>query len=244
MDYVVQISEHALMQMHLAALESYFVPPGEDRDFDYVETIGLLWGHEIRRGKNSTLYSIRHVSIDLNAVRDENAASLSDGDLLIKKSAIHAFWPHLDFLGDFHTHPNDHYSDVVAREHWEFSRTDYNAVENQGPYWMSEGYRVGLVMTIARLDRRSGKAPCMVAPHVWEWTLADLRFWLAAYVATPVHHRTGYIEGVFVFPRDTHAPKVNGRIARFAKRQTIRLDMPRFGGLHAFVPFKGTAFDI
>ena len=242
MDYVVQISEHALMQMHLAALESYFSPPSEDRNFDYVETIGLLWGHEIRGGRNDTLYSIQHVSIDLNATREEDGASLSDADLLIKKGAVQSFWPHLDFLGDFHTHPHDHYATVAAGGDWAFSRTDYAAIENQGPYWMAEGYRVGLVMTVARLGRRSSKAPCPIAPHAWEWTLGDLRFWLAAYVAVPVHHPSGHFEGVFVIPRDTSAPTVNRRIVQFAKRQSVHLDVPRLGGFRECVPFKGTAF--
>ena len=243
MDYVVQISEHAFMQMHLAALESYFAPPEESRNFTYVETIGLLWGHEIRHGRNTTLYSIQHVSIDLNAARDQDGVSLSDADLLIKKGAMQSFWPHLDFLGDFHTHPNNHYASVIVGGDWEFSRTDYTAIENQGPYWMAEGYRVGLVMTIARLGRRSRKAPCMVAPQAWEWTLGDLRFWLGAYVAVPVHHPSGHFEGLFMVPRDTSAPKVNGRISRFTKRQSVRLDMPKLGGFCELVPFKGTAYD-
>lgn len=243
MDYVVQISEQALMQIHLAALESYLGWPRGQPNRGWVETIGYLWGHEIRLAHQKTLYSVQYVSIDTNATRRKQSATSSVGDLEIKKSAIQSFWPHLEFLGDFHTHPNNHYVEVIRYRDWEFSRADFHSVEEAAGYWLEQGYRVGLVMAVAQLDKRSAKAPRIMTSQTWEWTLGNLRFWLAAYVAVAIRNAAGHFEGLFLFPRDGRAPKVQRRVNRFGERNSVRLDLPRIGGFPEFAPFKGTSFD-
>ncbi|MBU4221070.1 MAG: hypothetical protein KKA10_05505 [Euryarchaeota archaeon] len=183
-NYVIRISEDAAIQLILNALEAHSVfHPGKKKAQTCLETYGLLWGHEIRHSMNKIIYSIELISIDTSANRTGNSVDPNDSSLKLKRNLMTAFWPYYEFLGDVHTHPyNKNYSYVVGKKYYNYSPDDFKRLENHSPYWEEHNYRVGLVLTIARMDRAGPKEHYYKQENMIEFTLDKYRLWLKGYV--------------------------------------------------------------
>lgn len=182
-NYIIQVSSDALMEMSLAALEAYVIPQrqGEtskkSRIKTELETYGLLWGHDIILPDGDVLYHIRKLTVDSMAHKRNDSVWPSDG-LEVIKDMITSYWPEYSFLGDFHSHPYEHYKDVESIKGYEFSEEDrMSMIQNKEN---DDDFRIALVMTIASLRKSSDLPPCNVSDNVICWTFNNYRFWLNA----------------------------------------------------------------
>ncbi|MGE5674875.1 MAG: hypothetical protein ACM3XM_13550 [Mycobacterium leprae] len=180
--YIVRISEEALIQICLSGLEAYSVHHLRGGARLRLETYGLLWGHETLQPDGRTSYSVDTVSVDTSARMDHAEVLPRVSALELKRDLMTSFWPHLEFLGDFHSHPYPDTAGVVEERLYRFSDNDRDAIEGSPDLWRRHGYRVGLVLTVGALKRASRR------PHRWldsgtvEFTLGNYRLWLKAYV--------------------------------------------------------------
>lgn len=182
--YVIRISENTLIQMCLNGLEAYCVKHKESgRNTNKLETYGQLWGHEITLPNKKTLYCVEMVSIDTSAIRDRDTVDYSDDALMIKRDTMTSFWPQYDFLGDFHTHPYDHYKKAFDNKCYLFSERDYESIEDCSDYWKKHNYRVGIVLSISNMKKSSDKEPEWIDKGTIEFTLGNYRFWIKGYIA-------------------------------------------------------------
>lgn len=181
--YVIRLSEEALIQMCLNGLEAYSIAHkgGEFRTRG-IETFGLLWGHEITLSDQRTLYCVEILSIDTSADRKIDSCYPLDATLELKRDILTSFWPQYDFLGDFHSHPYDTKDEVINGKLYEFSQQDIDSVEGRSDFWLKHNYRVGLVLTVAKLARTSNKEHKWIEPNTIEFTLGNYRLWLSGYV--------------------------------------------------------------
>jgi hypothetical protein len=180
--YIVRISETALIQMCASGLEAYVVPhETKEGNKRRIETIGLLWGHENRLPNLRTFYSVELVTIDTSAIRRKNFCEQKDSSLKLKRDLMTSFWPQYDFLGDFHTHPEEDHNIVIREKRYEFSKEDCADVSNDRG-WVGHNYRVGVVLTIAQMQRRSWS---LTFPDVGTvcFTLGNFKLWLKVYIA-------------------------------------------------------------
>lgn len=184
--YYIKMSEDALIQLVLNGLEAFTIlHPGKIKSKTRLETYGLLWGHQISLpNNNGILYSIETVSIDTSAERKRSSCMPNDSALSLKRDIMTSFWPQYDFLGDFHTHPYLDHNKVKENKYYDFSKVDYESLENYSDYWMMHNYRVGLVLTIAMLKKKSSKLPCYLQNNTIEFTLGNYRLWIKGYLAT------------------------------------------------------------
>lgn len=171
------------MEISLAALEGYVIPerklkPGATLRTE-LETYGLLWGHEVFLPDGDILYSIKKLTVDAMAYRRNNCVWPSGG-LNAIKDMITSYWPEYSFLGDFHSHPYDHYKDVLEIKGYEFSEGDRKSIlENLNN---DSDFRVSLVATIASLKKSSYVEPQHLSANIVSWTFNNYRFWLNACV--------------------------------------------------------------
>jgi hypothetical protein len=180
--YIIRISENAIIQMILSGLEAYnILHPIGKINRRKIETYGLLWGHEISLQNKKTFYCIDMLSIDTSAERHKSMVSPNDSALELKENILTSFWPQYEFLGDFHTHPEDHYADVKPRN-YQFSNGDYNSIQYFSEYWQKYNYRVGIVLTIAMLEKKGTKEACWKDSSTVEFTLGNCRLWLKGYI--------------------------------------------------------------
>ncbi|EGW36652.1 MULTISPECIES: hypothetical protein [unclassified Desulfosporosinus] len=181
--YVIRISEDVLIQMCLSGLEAYSIAhKGGEYRRRGVETFGLLWGHEIKLPDEKTLYCVELLSIDTSAERKDVSCDPVDATLELKRDILTSFWPQYDFLGDFHTHPHDTKDEVINDKLYEFSKQDIKSVEGRSEFWLSHNYRVGLVLTIAKLERKSDREHRWIGTNTIELTLGNYRLWLNGYI--------------------------------------------------------------
>lgn len=180
--YVIRVAENALIQLVQNGLEAYSVKHHRRGPRIRLETYGLLWGHETTLPDGRTFYAIEMVNVDTSAEMEPDACLPSDEALGLKRDLMTSFWPQFDFLGDFHTHPYDSIAEVNEIRGWCFSEVDQDHITDHAPFWRRHGYRVGLVLTIARMGRASGRDHQWLDTSTIEFTLGNYRMWLKAYV--------------------------------------------------------------
>lgn len=182
--YIIRIAENALIQMCLNGLEAYSIAHKKGKRFHkHLETLGQLWGHELELPNKKILYCVELASIDTSAERNHNSCEPNDEALQLKRNILTSFWPQYDFLGDFHTHPCQNYLDVSKDKWYLFSDDDYESIENRTEFWEPKNYRIGLVLTIAQMGKRSSKGFRWYDSSTLEFTLGHYRMWLKGYVA-------------------------------------------------------------
>lgn len=181
--YVVRLSESALIQLCLSGLEAYSVSHLRKGPRVQLETYGLLWGHETRLPDGRTLYAVEMASVDTSARMDHSSVHRSEHALELKRDLMTSFWPHLEFLGDFHSHPYPQGTNVVGAKLYEFSEGDRADIEENSGFWQRHGYRIGLVLTLTALKRASSRLDRWLDNSTLEFTLGNYRLWLKTYVA-------------------------------------------------------------
>lgn len=211
--YVIHVAETSLMQMCLAGLEAYtVVHKGNSGHKTRLETYGLLFGTESELPNGKTFYSVELLSIDTSAEMAHNFTVPNAKALELKRDVLTSFFPQHDFIGDFHTHPYSRkttYTDVGRNKLYEFSPDDYAHIKANSKTWIGHNYRVGMVLTLALLKRRSSGIEWLDS-SLMMFTLGNYRLWLKGYVAM-------LDEG--------------GRTIEFAKDSDVTLHCPSLVGL-------------
>jgi hypothetical protein len=190
-DINIILSETAFQQLCFCALEAYAIkklgqPKGQSK---YLEVFGLLWGSFSKLEQencNHCFYRVEFIGADTSALQKRNEVTRNEDSLVIKRDLTTSFWPHLRFLGDFHTHPY-RYKDCDAKKIeneklYEFSTADRKDIEKNSEFWRKHKYRVGLVCTIVDLKRAA-----RVDKHLNDSTLVaglgNYKLWIKAYYA-------------------------------------------------------------
>lgn len=180
---IVRVSGNALMTMILNGIEAYKIRHlVRARKRKGVETFGTLWGYESRAAlEGRKVFHVDFVSIDTSARRSTGAVDSELESLELKRGLVSSFWPHYEFLGDFHTHPfpGRTPAEVFAHRLHDFSQGDRDSIAWQVEHHGLE-YRVALVLTIVELKRAGWRKPCAVEPSTIEFSLHRYRLWLRA----------------------------------------------------------------
>ena len=219
----IVIKEAALMQLILSTLEAFAVRHLEKRTHNkYLETYGLLWGSFTKISGNNTqnfIYTISHITIDTSAKKSKNYVEPNDEALILKKDIITSYWPYYKFLGDFHTHPYKRkkdfdYQDVERERLFEFSKEDFDFVENSAEYWYELNYRVGIVVTIIDMERATKKVE-QIKDNLLVFNLGNYRIWIKGYWVSYKKHN-----------------KIKARLI-----DDIYISCPHLTGMHEFTQF-------
>lgn len=183
--YVVRVSENALMSMVLSSLEAYSVRKKDIREKGRpkarIEICGSLFGHEILMQNKKTLYQIEIAHVETTAEQRRSFVDESRDAITLKVDAITSFWPHMAYLGDFHLHPYKDKAEVLKHKGYFMSDGDREWLNED--FWKQLRYRVGLVVTLAAMERASMKSCDWIHSNCMEATLGNYRIWLAAYCA-------------------------------------------------------------
>lgn len=190
--YVIRLSEHALITLILNGLEAYSV--GHERKTPHLETCGALFGYQVPLKDNRILYQIEIANVDTSAKRNKRSVTPNINAMKLKADIMGAFWPNLEYLGDYHTHVYKSVSDVYSVELEEgdrrgddkgfyISNGDRHWLEANAALCLSYGYRIGLVVTIAGMKRTGGVGakPANSRSQAIEFNLGKKKVWLSAY---------------------------------------------------------------
>jgi len=92
---------------------------------------------------------------------DENKEAIS-----LKADVITSFWPHLIYLGDFHSHPFKNTKEVRNNKMYFMSQDDREWLKDN--FWKQKGYRVGLIMTLAAMEKPEEKQMTGLPRTAWK----------------------------------------------------------------------------
>lgn len=177
--HIIHLSENAMMDLTVAGLEGYIVRKPNRKNHTRLEAYGLLWGHHVDLPDGDHLFVVEKLTTDSLAIRKNDSVAPSDG-LEIIKDLVTSYWPQYALLGDFHTHPCEHYRDVVSEKSYEFSEDDREHMLELADW--DPDYRLALVLTIAYLERTTDAPPNYVNGQCITWDFNNYRFWLNACV--------------------------------------------------------------
>lgn len=122
------VEDHVVPQLLTSAIEAYEF---EHRAFEKgrsklsIETYGLLWGYAVpaRNGLAARLVVVV-ATVETSALRHEDWVLPNVDSLSAKRDFIHQYWPHLELIGTFHSHPYSDLAEVNESHGWRASQGD------------------------------------------------------------------------------------------------------------------------
>lgn len=126
-----------------------------------IETYGLLWGYVIpeRNGHRSRIVCTM-ATVETSALRHEDWVQPNLESLRSKAEFVQRYWPQLELVGTFHSHPYESLSEVNECRGWQASDED----QRHWP-WIHESlapelpHMVHLIVTIAELQKKGWAYP-------------------------------------------------------------------------------------
>lgn len=192
--YVIRLSENAVMGMILNGIEAYSIL--HEKKEPFVETCGALFGYQLTMKDNRTLFQVETANIDTSAKRKSGGVTPNLDAMKLKTEMMARHWPHLEYLGDFHTHPYENCSEVKStkpdpgdrrgdNKGYFISLGDKNYLKNQSQFYKDANcdYRIGLVITIAAIAADRGKEAKRIHKNCIEFNLKRHKMWITAYCA-------------------------------------------------------------
>ena len=162
---IVSLSDAAFFTIVTSALEAYSVCHQDDKMETHVpvETYGNLWGYQATTTRNESVLHVVLADSDVSARRDSGSASPADDAFGLKVDFADCFFPTLEYLGDFHSHP---YDESEFRTELELQRnvghTHSRADRNFAKHQQRRGrpYRLQVIATVFErsdaINRQSG----------------------------------------------------------------------------------------
>ena len=154
----VWVCERALQDMALGALEAYSVPRGKGSS--YSEVYGLAFGSIKRTERRAKMVGLmKDFTVYVERVVLQLRAKSTGGWILRdpRSEEVHLkmaaeLFPHLELVGDFHSHPYRSHNQLLTTKGWTYTQSD----ENDNRTWfnqvreMGHAPRVSCILAIAR----------------------------------------------------------------------------------------------
>jgi len=184
----IRLSDRAIADMLLLAMEAYTVPKGKGTKF--TEAYGICAGstrstEEQRRGHGKHKSRFVQVLSVRTQVRAEGFPDRVDYDLRsieAQMALMEHFMLGSDIVADFHTHPYADEKELLNLRGWEYSEAD----ETTMIPWVKQLWdnnfhpRASLIMSMTE-GKRKMKAPGQIKPNLVRFSIGKYRFYLAAY---------------------------------------------------------------
>ena len=243
---IIHVSDSALMHLMLAGIESFRIRihGGEAKEnYGPVETAGILWGHFLQKRETDHVF-VDQVTNDTYAEKHRSSVSLNPTATKVKQRIVDSRWPHMSFVGDFHTHPypkidnkksSKNYWTLknVIKDGWKFSDGDYDFYESRSGYQPSEwDGRIALVLSVAEPQRVHDVDPKLIRPNTLMWQFEEFRLFLAAYSVDVLPTKGEESRFIVSPPRDD----VDTRTTR-PKRPYVFIDVPTISGTNAWYKY-------
>jgi hypothetical protein len=186
-DVIVWLDDRAIEDIVLVALEAYAVPR---RGARFTETYGICFGsikpmEEKRQahGKHTTRYiNVSSVHIQLRAECFPDKVTYDLRSLETQMTVARHFFPQLDIVGDFHTHPYRTVKDLKTSGGWRYSASDEPSIAEWVAPLRKMGYhpKMSLIVGIAEGSRRISSQG-MLKPNLVRFSINKYHFYVACY---------------------------------------------------------------
>jgi len=210
MKKMIFIEDHVVPQLFTSALEAYDFEHKSSEDgeaFKNLETFGLLWGYSLpAKGETPAKIIATMCTVETSATRDKEWVAPNFESLMAKKDFIHRYWPNMELVGTFHSHPYDDLTEVKDIKGWRASEED----EAFFPYFHQEiapdqDSLAHIIVTVTGLEKRGWAYPDRLSGSEFDkgYVLSAGRhkIWMRGYSTDSLVNEEGEVEG-FVFSDD------------------------------------------
>ena len=125
MTTAIFIEDAVLPQLFTSAIEAYAIKhkaTHRSKAKEKIETFGLLWGHVIQqRGDKPARCVITSATIETSAIREHGSVTPDIDSIKTKEEFFERYWPNLELIGTFHSHPYESLDDVNSCSGWRAS---------------------------------------------------------------------------------------------------------------------------
>ena len=157
-EIIVYMSERALEDILLASFECYHVPKTAKQAFTevYGVCLGMVREEKVLiRGQGARFRRHVHVmraAAQIRAKATKNAVWPNEKSLEAQLFVARSLFPHLEVVGDFHTHPYRKAKKLKKGKGWEFSSDDNDQIQGWVTEMRKKGHepRVGLIVAIGK----------------------------------------------------------------------------------------------
>lgn len=195
----VTIEDNVVPQLLTSALEAYdFGQHLDEKRETQIETFGLLWGYVIdgREGKSPRVIATMS-TVETSAKRKPSSVQPDFESLRTKRDFIQTYWPHIDIVGTFHSHPYESLGDVKSISGWEASSPENLGLKSGGDTEFWPGlheeicpdlpYMAHLIVTVCALKRDGWAAPKKFSVDSgFELTAGRKKLWITSYATEAV----------------------------------------------------------
>lgn len=199
MSIQIIVEDHVVPQLFTAAIEAYEIGDRVDtrRGVNGLETYGLLWGYALparpETGQPERLVAVT-ATVETSAIRRQDAVAPSGKSIAMKRDFMRQYWPQLELIGTFHSHPYANLAEVNANRGWRASGEDAKGNGDRAHWPSFHGVfcpemptLAHLVVTICALEKRGTAWPSRLsgAEAKTGYVLsADYRkLWIKAYAS-------------------------------------------------------------
>ncbi|MGM0855864.1 MAG: hypothetical protein ACQEW0_02140 [Pseudomonadota bacterium] len=195
---LVSLSDQSFFTIVTAALEAYKVDHakhGADEPEQYLETFGNLWGYRSEPDSGKEVFRVMMADVSTAAERAQGFVIDKEESYQAKMDFVATYYPELNFLGDYHSHPYTMHGDGIKTELdlernklYQFSSCDFKSVKYQQE--IGRKYCIGLVATVYERDegiKRSSKH--IDGQSCIRFQYQNMTIWIKAYVWTGHDYR-------------------------------------------------------
>lgn len=189
----IYIEDNVVPLLITSAIEAYEIthPSSKKGSPDErLETFGLLWGYFTPETKNKRSKIIATTAtIETSALRHTDWVAPDFESIRMKKEFIGQYWPNLELVGTFHSHPYDSLTDVNVNKGWRAS-TGRSSDETFWPHFHEEiapehEELAHLVIAITKLEKNGRANPTRLpnseSSKGYVMSAGYRKFWIRAY---------------------------------------------------------------
>ena len=191
----ITVEDNAVPQLITSALEAYEIGHKTSRKSEtQLETFGLLWGYIIpERGPRPARIIVTTATVETSALATKDSVSPDFGSLSMKTEFITRYWPHLEVVGTFHSHPYASLEDVRKIKGWQAS-TPETTEDGSGDtiFWphlheklfQHNPYMAHLIITVTALKKNGWALPNQIEDRSgFELSLGKRKIWITSYAS-------------------------------------------------------------
>lgn len=128
MDTKLIVEDHVVPQLFTSAIEAYEIEHrahAKGKSNSQLETFGLLWGYAIpQKGKLPSRIVSTLATVETSALRHQDWVDPNLDSLMSKKRFFEAYYPNVELIGTFHSHPYSDLEEVNKVKGWRASNGD------------------------------------------------------------------------------------------------------------------------
>lgn len=192
MESIFFVEDHVVPQLFTTAIEAYDFEHRSSlraKGLSQLETFGLLWGYSIPAKGSSPAKTIATMStVETSALRHTEWVMPNFDSIKAKKAFFERYWPNIELVGTFHSHPYQNLSTVNDTMGWRASDGDEDFWPHFHEFVAPEQPRLShLVVTIAQLQRSGWAFPDRLKNSEeyqgYVLSAGDKKLWLRAYAS-------------------------------------------------------------